>query len=156
MKKIILKKTIFSLLLMVLWSIENHAKNNDKEIRNLYSLSQHQEPILNINQKAFLYFNGSNDYGNANVFLEGLERTTIMGWISLSPQFENYAFIMGENNFNISCDANRKIIVKCNSAFLTSTISLDTSRWYHIAASYDGSIVKFYLNGNLINQQAAN
>lgn len=156
MKKIILKKTIFSLLLMVLWSIENHAKNNDKEIRNVYSLSQHQEPILNINQKAFLYFNGSNDYGNANVFLEGLERTTIMGWISLSPQFENYAFIMGENNFNISCDANRKIIVKCNSAFLTSTISLDTSRWYHIAASYDGSIVKFYLNGNLINQQAAN
>ena len=155
MKKVILTKTIFSLLLIVMWNIESQAKNNTKESRNTNSLSIEQEPGLNINQKAFLYFNGSNDFGIANVFLEGLERTTIMGWISLSPQFENYAFIMGENNFNISCDANRKIIVKCNSAFLTSSISLETSRWYHIAASYDGSRVKFYLNGKLINQQAA-
>ena len=63
---------------------------------------------------------------------------------------------MGEKNFNISCDMSKKLKIKCNSSTLTSSISLESSRWYHITASYDGSRIKLYLNGALINQQPAN
>lgn len=153
MKKVIVKKSIFTLLFLVMCQIESNAKSEVKECKTIHTHTNGQEPVLNSNQKAFLHFNGINAYGTANGCLEGLEKTTLMGWISLSPQFQNDAFIMGENNFNISCTANRKIVVKCNAITLTSSISLDTSRWYHITASYNGSSLKLYLNGKLMQQQ---
>lgn len=153
MKKVIVKKSIFTLLLLVMCQIESNAKSEVKECKPIQVHTNGLESVLNSNQKVFLHFNGINAYGTADGILEGLEKTTLMGWISLSPQFQNDAFIMGENNFNISCTTNRKIVVTCNAITLTSSISLDTSRWYHIAASYNGSSLKLYLNGKLIQQQ---
>jgi hypothetical protein len=152
MKKYIIKKSIFTLLILFMCLIESNAKNNKKENKINFAFTNSQGPILNSNQKGFLHFNGNNSYGIANGFIEGLEKTTLMGWISLSPDYHNDAFIMGENNFNISCTANRKIVIKCNSITLNSSFSLDTSRWYHLAVTYNGSRLKFYLNGKLMQQ----
>lgn len=156
MKKVIVLKIITALFLTLVIQTETSAKEVVNEGKKNKYQSIENFPLWNINQKSFLHFTGNNEFGSANGCMGGREKITLMGWISLSPQLQNDSFIMGENNFHISCDVNKKIIVKCNTTTLTSSISLERSRWYHITATYNGSMVKLYVNGKLEQEQNAN
>ena len=155
MKKVTLfKYTIpVMILVLVMCNTKSFSKSFKNESSKISYTQSSNESMLNVNQKAFLYFNGNNSYGTTSGFIENYEKITLMGWISLSPEFQNNGLIMGENNFNISCDATKKIKINCYNNILTSLISLDTSRWYHIAVSYDGKRIKLYVNGELNNQK---
>ncbi|MBC8884518.1 T9SS type A sorting domain-containing protein [Flavobacterium piscinae] len=128
-------------------------KKNVDKTENRQSDNQ---STVNVNQKSYLFFNGNNSYGTTSGFLENYEKITLMGWISLSSQFQNDGFIMGEYKFNISCDASKRVKVTYNNSSLVSSVILEKARWYHIATTLEGNRVKLYINGEYVNQLTVN
>lgn len=63
-----------------------------------------------------------------------------------SNKTQFYLSIIGGTWLNISCNSSGETL-KINYTF-------DTNIWYHIAATYDGTTLKLYLNGNEIGTKA--
>lgn len=62
---------------------------------------------------------------------------------STAAQF--YLSIIGGTQLNIGCNA--------GSQTLTINYTFATDTWYHVAATYNGTILKLYLNGNEVGNQ---
>lgn len=156
MKKVTLLKHTLVVLLLGMCNWECYSESLKTKVNKIDNIQTDNQSAVNVNQKSHLVFNGNDSFGTTPGFLANYEKITLMGWISLSPQFQQNGFIMGEYNFNISCDASKKIRVNYNNISLLSLITLETSRWYHITAAFDGKRVKLYINGEFINQQTVN
>ena len=109
-----------------------------------------------LHTKLFLDFDGRNDYGQSTAILGGLSNVTLMAWVNLNSAFSSTGVIVGQDKFQLRIDSNRKLQVNFNGANYTyNTVALSTSRWYHVAATYDGSNLKLYLNGALATTVSA-
>ncbi|HEX9979806.1 MAG TPA: choice-of-anchor D domain-containing protein [Flavobacterium sp.] len=110
----------------------------------------------NINNKLFLDLDGRNDYAESTQMLSGLQKSTIMGWIKLSPSFNATGYIMGQDNFNLKVDygLGNRLLATANGIAIDAA-SLVPDRWYHVAAVYDGGSatekLNLYLNGELVH-----
>jgi hypothetical protein len=118
-----------------------------------------------------LSFNGSTQYLNAGQFNLSGNAVTFEGWVKVNAfktAFPNISSVMGievgDNNsamlrFGDGNLANNKLqfILSFGSAQmkLNSVTGLNTNTWYHIAATYDGSFMKIYINGTLDASVAA-
>lgn len=112
-----------------------------------------------------LSFNGSTQYLNAGQFNLSGNAMTFEGWVKVnafktgSPYISSILGIeVGDNNsamlrFGDGNLANNKLqfILSFGSSQikLNSNTGLNTNTWYHIAATYDGSLMKLYINGAL-------
>ena len=94
-----------------------------------------------------LDFDGVDDYINRSAFLGNKPEVTMMSWIKLDNGFDG-GEIMGQRNFRIFLDSNRRLktFVKTNGITLNSITTpnfnspvLSTEMWYHVAAIYDGN-----------------
>lgn len=102
-----------------------------------------------LNRKLYLEFDGRNDYGEGTSVLGGLANASLMAWIDLASDFSSNGVIVGQGNFLLRVNASRQLQVILNSTTLTcTTTTLNTSRWYHVAAVYNGSSLKLYINGS--------
>ena len=104
--------------------------------------------------KLFLDFDGRNDYGQSTSILGGLGSATLMGWINLNPTFSTAGVVVGQDKFQIRVSAAKKLEAVVNGTLVTYATALNSSRWYHVAAVYDSSTIKLYLNGALVSTQA--
>lgn len=105
--------------------------------------------------KLFLDFDGRNDYGQCTAILGGLSNASLMAWIDLNPAFSSEGVIVGQDKFQIRINSAKKLEAVVNGITLTCNTVLNVSQWYNVAATYDGSNLKLYLNGNLVISQAA-
>jgi hypothetical protein len=113
-----------------------------------------------IRTKLFLEFDGRNDYGQSTSILGGLTNASLMAWIDLNAAFSGEGVIIGQNNFQIRVTSSKKLEAVVNGSVLTfdsavspfTSVTLNTSQWYHAAAVYDGtnSLLKLYLNGKMV------
>ncbi|WP_396600567.1 LamG-like jellyroll fold domain-containing protein [Algibacter sp. R77976] len=103
-------------------------------------------------------FDGTDDYINSEPFLGGRSDVTMMSWIKLDEGFVG-GEIMGQRNFRLFIDANKKLnaFIKLNSGTEikspdTSTFILEEDLWYHTALKFDGNTgtTSLYLNGEAI------
>ena len=108
----------------------------------------------NLDRKLFLDFDGRNDYGQGAAILGGLSTVSIMGWINLNSTFTTDGVIIGQDKFQIRITSAQELEVKVNATTLKHTAVLTKSQWYHVAAVYDSTNLKLYLNGNLVKTQA--
>ena len=105
-----------------------------------------------LDRKLFLDFDGRNDYTEDNTALGILPNASIMAWIDLNPAFNSTGVVMGTPNFQLRVTDARNLEAVVNGttvAFTTTT--LNKSQWYHVAAVYDGSTIKLFLNGLIVN-----
>ncbi|WP_345990980.1 endo-beta-N-acetylglucosaminidase H [Chryseobacterium sp. Chry.R1] len=118
-----------------------------------------------------LSFNGSSHYLNAGQFNLSGNALTFEGWVKVNAfktAFPNISSVIGievgDNNsailrFGDAGLANNKLqfILSFGSSQikLNSNTGLNTNTWYHIAATYDGTAMKIYINGTLDASAAA-
>ncbi|ASK31453.1 hypothetical protein CEY12_15635 [Chryseobacterium sp. T16E-39] len=112
-----------------------------------------------------LSFNGSTQYLNAGQFNLSGNALTFEGWVKVNAFKSAFPYIssvmgieVGDNNsailrFGDGNLANNKLqfILSFGSSQikLNSNTGLNTNTWYHIAATYDGTSMKIYINGTL-------
>ncbi|RYG95595.1 MAG: hypothetical protein EON58_13850, partial [Alphaproteobacteria bacterium] len=113
-----------------------------------------------LDRKLYLHFDGRNDYAQSTQLLSGLPSATMMAWIKLTDDVTTDTYtadgtIMGQNNFNLRINAARQVAVTVNgSSIFYPTTVLGVDRWYHVAATYDGSLstqkLKIFINGTMV------
>jgi len=112
-----------------------------------------------------LSFNGSTHYLNAGQFNLSGNAMTFEGWVKVNAFKTGFPYIssvmgieVGDSNsamlrFGDGNLANNKLqfILSFGSAQvkLNTTTAFTTNTWYHVAATYDGSAMKIYINGVL-------
>lgn len=105
-----------------------------------------------LNEPLYIEFDGRNDYVEDTAVITGSD-ATLMAWIKLDPAIIGSA-IFYQNNIKLVITTSKQISVIAGGTSVTSAFSLNTARWYHVAATYEGStnLLKLYLNGAFLGQ----
>ena len=107
---------------------------------------------------ATIDFDGIDDHVAETAFMGGWQDATLMAWIKLDPTFARNGDVVGQSILRMYVNGATKklhsyyITSDGNSAYgSSSTTTLDTDQWYHVAISYEGvsGMVKLYVNGKL-------
>ncbi len=117
-----------------------------------------------------LKFNGSSNFVDCGVINLSGSAITLQGWVKVQAFKTTFPYIssfigteqggsQASIRFGDATVAADKIqfILQFGTTFskLESTSNLSTNKWYHIAATYDGSTMKIYINGVLDASMAA-
>jgi len=98
-----------------------------------------------------LYFDGVNDYAevlNTDI-LESTNNMTILLWVKPWVITESISYFIITNGFGV-WQREEKLGCAISTTMTNSSSSKFTfNKWEHIAATYDGSKISFYLNGEL-------
>src|SRR5690606_20385024 len=107
-----------------------------------------------LDRKLFLNLDGRNDYAEGPQLMSNLPGATIMGWIKLTNPYTADGVVLGQDNFLIRIDASGTISATAKNQTISSAVSLTTDRWYHVAATFDGSDasekLKLFVNGEQV------
>ena len=107
-----------------------------------------------LNRKLFLDFDGRNDYAENTAILGGLANATLMAWIDLNSTFSATGVVVGQDKFQIRVSSSKTLQAIVNGTTVTFATALNTTQWYHVAATYGGGNLNLYLNGKLVATQA--
>jgi hypothetical protein len=100
-----------------------------------------------------LGFDGSTNYiqGGAGI-MPAMTAFTLETWVNPSNTSNGKIFSSGSLEWAI---AGGQMQIYCPAFSFNNTLTISTGSWQHIAVTYDGANIKFYLNGVLDNSQAA-
>lgn len=112
-------------------------------------------PTISNNLAKYTVFDGSNDYivSSNNTGIAGTAPRTIMAWAWMGNVSSSVVARIGasaENQaFEMQVWSSKLIMHRYAGApsHVESTSTVKLNRWYHFAISYDGSNVKFYIDG---------
>ena len=112
-------------------------------------------PTISNNLAKYTVFDGSNDYivSSNNTNITGTNPRTIMAWAWMGNVSSSVIARIGASLENQAYEMqvwSSKLIMHRYAgapAHVESTSTVKLNRWYHFAISYDGSNVKFYIDG---------
>ncbi|MFM7682546.1 MAG: LamG domain-containing protein, partial [Bacteroidota bacterium] len=93
---------------------------------------------------------GDLDISGSQITVEAIIRksnTTVSNIISKHTGFADANYLFRPTLFGITTTT--------GFYFCTNPISLPLNEWYHIAATYDGALIKYYVNGCKVNELPA-
>jgi hypothetical protein len=109
-------------------------------------------------------FDGSNYFSNANLNLNGAEAATCSVWFKGPEQGDQKIIVSKWNEWGISSqfvmtktslDDIRLLLLNQNGSYVEANAgSFIVDEWNHAIFAYNGSEVKFFLNGNLQDTQS--
>ncbi len=114
-----------------------------------------------------LNFDGSNDYGTVadSAALDITDTLTLSTWVK-ADSFDYWDGLINKGSYSIpyglDLTNDGRLIFQTNYGFssgervFTSNASLNQGQWQHVAVTYDGSNVRFYIDGQLDSTQSAN
>jgi len=128
------------------------VKNIGGQVLNFTSSASAVNPLM-------LKLDGNGDYINVihSPTLTPENAITLEAWIYLNDNTNE--FIIGKEN---SAEGKYRFLVNNNNRFefelnnlyvVTSTIIAGKNQWYHVAATFDGSSMRIFINGNLDAEQ---
>lgn len=98
-----------------------------------------------------LGFDGSNSYAQSASLLTNSSEFTLMGWIKLSPNFQNAATILGQGSVAVSVSSDSKINASVGNSNIQVPISLEKNRWYQVSLVFNSEFssdkVQVFING---------
>ncbi|WP_178989047.1 LamG-like jellyroll fold domain-containing protein [Winogradskyella schleiferi] len=120
---------------------------------NTTDASNRFDSSTTLDGKFQLYFDGIDDYVEDESLLSGLTEVSLMGWIKIDRTGLGNQILFGQDNFSFRIRGNRRLLIKANNTSLLHNITLPTSQWIHIGATYSDSSnsLKLYINGKEVN-----
>ncbi len=113
-------------------------------------------------REGFYDFNSSTKMvTNNNIAISGSQPRTIIGWINTrdgTAGTSNFSVMAGHgtsdtgNDFCLGVQLN-KIAVGYWGTYTVGNTTIENNKWYHIAATYDGTKTKIYINGVLDKEE---
>jgi RHS repeat-associated protein len=109
-----------------------------------------------------LAFDGADDQVKVadSVAPEITDRFTVEAWIKIEslPRQHNPIVNTGPNGLHLMLNGAGRLVARKDSVadIATSTATLSTGRWHHVAATKDGAAVKLYLDGQDVTGSVAN
>lgn len=103
-----------------------------------------------LDRKLLLDFDGRNDYAEDSAILGGLPNASIMAWVDINSAISGIGFIVGQDKFHIRVTGSKILQVVTNGTITSAPTALNTSQWYHVAATYANGAVTLYLNGKSV------
>ncbi len=99
-------------------------------------------------ESATIDFDGLDDYVDSEQILGGLQNATIMAWVKLNTTFSNEGFVVGQDNFNLYINTDKKLVAVVNGVSTeVTTPVIEVDKWVHVSAVYANGDLKIYLNG---------
>ncbi|WP_303319032.1 LamG-like jellyroll fold domain-containing protein [Flavivirga abyssicola] len=135
---------------------------NDAEGDGIIDLFDTDDTVFgsprDLDRKLQLYFDGRNDYAAETSVINGWDEATIMSWIRIDPSASGNQIIVGQDAFYLQLNADKTITSYADGYTISSSSSLLTNQWTHVAATYscdciDG-VFKLYVNGTEIASTA--
>lgn len=110
-----------------------------------------------LDRKLYLDFDGRNDYGQDATALAAMTSASVMAWVDLNSTFSSTGVVVaGPATFQLRINSSRRLEAVVNGSTVTcSTVTLNTSQWYHVGAVYNGSTLKLFINGEMVTSGAA-
>ena len=115
-------------------------------------------PLTVIRSRRSLCFDGSNDYGYAEIATTALDNITIEAWVKWDGNKPLYPMIIfsngnsGSNGYGLfinNLDNYNLGIMLGGSTFYTNDRGLTPDTWEHVAVSRDAGVWRLYINGTL-------
>lgn len=122
--------------------------------RGIAAADQSNIPSTTIFPNESIEFNGTSDYlkGNSNSLIIPSSAITIEAWI-YPRSVAGSRVIVSKNSatsYMLNLNAGKiEFFPKGGAALLTSKMTLIANRWWHIAATYNGTSTNIYINGEL-------
>lgn len=110
-----------------------------------------------------LQFNGTNSHVRVadNPSLRAAGAWTLEAWIKPTAAVAGHRHIAGKNNYEISVEPSGsgfRALAELRIGgtwFSAASPAYALNQWYHIAGTYDGSVLRIFVNGTLAGSQAA-
>ena len=99
-------------------------------------------------------FNGTSDYIQLNDPFSHTNHT-IAAWVNVNS-FTSWSAVFAaqsssSDGIRLAVTSDNRIYYKVNNAAIyPSTPTISADNWFHLAANYDGSVLKIYIDGSLI------
>jgi hypothetical protein len=79
-----------------------------------------------------------------------------MAWIDLNSAFSATGVVAGQPGFQLRINSSRNLEAVVNGSTITYTgVALNRSQWVHVAAVYNGSTVRLFINGQMVHSGSA-
>jgi hypothetical protein len=136
-----------------------------KQPRRVYSRMPRRLPLIDQYPLYALSFDGSSGYVKAPNL--DLNRLTVMAWIKTPNPNKNYQMIITKGDGTFTSPWEFRFYGTTGKISLCATIggtfgewavtdvALRANVWYYVAATYDGSYVRTYINGEKHGESAA-